>query len=123
MKVWSMETIALPMLHLSSHHTIISQEMLWALSSWITGTLVDQRKKAEKEHLATLDKQRATFAEEKEKAIKKEVCDSESPHQSTLLKSLPVPCVRRVASDICSLHHRPDDYSLLAVCILRSFST
>lgn len=48
---------------------------------------------------------------------------SSSPHQSTLLKSLPVPCVRRVASDICSLHHRPDDYSLLAVCILRSFST
>lgn len=48
---------------------------------------------------------------------------SSSPHQPSLLKSLPVPCVRRVASDICPLHHRSDDYSLLAVCILRSFST
>lgn len=39
-----------------AYHAIISQKMLWPLSSWITSTLGDQREKAEKEHITTMDK-------------------------------------------------------------------
>jgi hypothetical protein len=64
----------------SRHHQSRNSLGLGFLNYWITGTLGDQRNKAEKEHITTMDKQRAAFAEEKEKAIKKEVCNSEFPH-------------------------------------------